>query len=179
MFCPKCATQNIDGASFCRACGANISLVPQALTGQLTEAKSADYSDRFSRRRRKRGEPTLDQGIRSLMMGIGFIVVSVMVDLYSPAGWTWWYWLLIPAFAMLGRGVSEIVRAKQAKGEIKTAQVQPSQLGGGNFGPTLPDRRTAELRPPIPSVTEGTTRHLGAEAPTRHFDAATGEEKLP
>ena len=36
MFCPKCATQNLDGASFCRACGANISLVPQALTGQMT-----------------------------------------------------------------------------------------------------------------------------------------------
>ena len=112
------------------------------------------------------------------MMGFGFIVVSVMVDLYSPAGWTWWYWLLIPAFAMLGRGVSEIVRAKQAKGEIKSPQAHQSQLDG-NFGPTLPDRRTAELRPTIPSVTEGTTRHLGAEAPTRHFDSAIGEEKLP
>ena len=38
MFCPKCATQNLDGASFCRACGANISLVPQALTGQMANA---------------------------------------------------------------------------------------------------------------------------------------------
>jgi len=27
------------------------------------------------------------------------------------------------------------------------------------------------LMPPVPSVTEGTTRHLGVEAPTRHFDA--------
>ena len=34
MFCPKCATQNLDGASFCRSCGANISLIPQALAGQ-------------------------------------------------------------------------------------------------------------------------------------------------
>ena len=24
---------------------------------------------------------------------------------------------------------------------------------------------------PVPSVTEGTTRHLGVEAPTRHLDA--------
>ena len=38
MFCPKCASQNIDGASFCRVCGANISLVPQALSGQLPVA---------------------------------------------------------------------------------------------------------------------------------------------
>ena len=35
MFCPKCATQNLDGASFCRSCGANISLIPQALAGQV------------------------------------------------------------------------------------------------------------------------------------------------
>ena len=178
MFCPKCATQNIDGASFCRACGANISLVPQALAGQLPEAKSEDYSDRFSRRRRKRGEPTLDQGIRSLMMGIGFIVVSVMVDLYSPAGWTWWYWLLIPAFAMLGRGVSEIVRAKQARGELKAANSSPREISGTSFGGSLPDPRTGKLRAPMPSVTEGTTRHLGAEGPTRHFDPVTGEEKV-
>ena len=38
MFCPKCASQNVDGAHFCRACGANISLVPQALTGQFPVA---------------------------------------------------------------------------------------------------------------------------------------------
>ena len=75
--------------------------------------------------------------------------------------------------------MSEIVRAKQAKGEIKPAQVQPSQIGGSDFIQNLPDRRTAELRTPIPSVTEGTTRHLGAEAPTRHFDSVTGEEKVP
>ena len=37
MFCPKCATQNLEGASFCRTCGANISLVPQALTGQMVQ----------------------------------------------------------------------------------------------------------------------------------------------
>ena len=53
MFCPKCATQNIDGASFCRVCGANISLVPQALSGQ--PAVVEDHS-RAGRRMRKRGE---------------------------------------------------------------------------------------------------------------------------
>jgi hypothetical protein len=35
-------------------------------------------------------------------------------------------------------------------------------------GPSAP--RTGELRTPVPSVTEGTTRHLGAEAPTRHLE---------
>ncbi len=48
MFCPKCATQNVDGASFCRSCGANISLIPQALSGQLPTATAGDYRDHDS-----------------------------------------------------------------------------------------------------------------------------------
>jgi hypothetical protein len=173
MFCPKCATQNIDGASFCRSCGANISLVPQALTGQLPVATDDDSGRR--RRRKRRGEPSLDEGIRSLMMGIGFIVVSVMVGLYSPGGWTWWYWLLIPASAMIGKGVSQIVRTQQAKSAL-TAQAQP-RINSVVQPESLRALKTGELVPPVPSVTEGTTRHLGAEARTRHFDSSGSDEK--
>jgi hypothetical protein len=39
--------------------------------------------------------------------------------------------------------------------------------------------QTGQLMNPVASVTEGTTRHLGAEAPTRHFDPVSGEEKMP
>jgi zinc-ribbon domain len=178
MFCPKCATQNVDGASFCRACGANISLVPQALTGQLPSAPESDDSDRDSRRKKRRGRPpSLDEGIRNLMMGIAFIVVSLLIS-RTVFGWTWWYWLLIPASAMIGKGVSELVRAKQARGELKSSQSVQPQLPTVNAMQNFPPRGTNELRPPVPSVTEGTTRHLGAEAPTRHFDSVTGEEKV-
>ncbi len=79
---------------------------------------------------------------------------------------------------MLGRGVSEIVRAKQARGELKPANSSPREISGASLGNSLPDPRTGKLRPPVPSVTEGTTRHLGAEAPARHFDPVTGEEKV-
>src|SRR5713226_7372234 len=96
MFCPKCATQNVDGASFCRSCGANISLIPHALSGQLPTAEPDNDLVRKLRRKRSR-EPRIEEAIRSLMMGIAFIIISVLVGRYSPGGWTWWYWLLIPA----------------------------------------------------------------------------------
>lgn len=35
MYCPKCATENVESARFCRACRANLSLVPRALSGDL------------------------------------------------------------------------------------------------------------------------------------------------
>lgn len=195
MFCPKCATQNVEGASFCRSCGANISLIPHALSGQLPTAKAdddrgddwrSDWRGDWRRHRRNR-PPSMEAGIRNLFGGIVFIVVSILVALYSPGGWTWWYWLLIPASTFIGRGVSDIVRAKKAgnivAGRHDGASLPPvsdfppnTYFPRGQQGETGAPR-TAELMPSVPSVTEGTTRHLGAEAPTQHFDSLEGGEK--
>jgi hypothetical protein len=179
MFCPKCATQNVDGASFCRSCGANISLIPHALSGQLPTARpdddrDHDWRDDWRKRRRNR-PPSIDAGIRSLVGGIAFIVVSILVAMYSPGGWTWWYWLLIPASTFIGRGISELVRAKQA-GAVGAARQSP-QLQSPNPIQIPQPRSTNELMPPAPSVTEGTTRHLGAEARTRTFDSLGSGDK--
>ena len=179
MFCPKCATQNVDGASFCRSCGANISLIPHALSGQLPTAPADDDRDHDwrndLRKRRRNRPPSIDAGIRNLVMGIAFIVVSILVAMYSPGGWTWWYWLLIPASTFIGRGISDIIRARQA-GAFGAAQQSP-QLQAPNPIQIPSPRNTSALMPPVPSVTEGTTRHLGAEAPTQHFDSLEGGEK--
>src|SRR6266852_5849080 len=179
MFCPKCATQNVDGASFCRSCGANISLIPHALSGQLPTAKADDYRDHDwrddLRKRRRNRPPSIDAGIRNLVGGIAFIVVAILAGLYSPGGWTWWYWLLIPASTFIGRGISDIIRAKQA-GALGAAQQSP-QLQAPNPIQIPSPRNTSALMPPAPSVTEGTTRHLGTEAPTQHFDSLEGGDK--
>jgi len=161
MFCPKCAAQNIEGAHFCRACGANLSLIQQALTGQLPVAPVDD----FGRRRRRRGSqtPRLDEGVRALVMGFGFIAVAIALAIYGgPIGASvWWFWMLIPAFAMLGKGIAEIVRANQLKSSAQISYAAPPQ--------NLPASNTNELRPPVSSVTEGTTRHLGVNSETRPF----------
>ena len=199
MFCPKCATQNVDGASFCRSCGANISLVPHALSGRLPTAQADDDLDRGgpfppsmgemmrSGRRRRNRPPTIDAGIRNLTMGIAFVVISILVGLYSLHGGGWWYWLLIPASTFIGRGISDLIRAKQAGAVAAGRQDGASLPPVSDFPPNTyaaPARRvesgaprTAELTPPVPSVTEGTTRHLGAEAPTQHFDSMGSGEK--
>ena len=108
-------------------------------------------------------------------MGIAFVVISILVGLYSPGGWTWWYWLLIPASTFIGRGISDIIRARQA-GAVGAAKQSP-QLQAPNPTQIPSPRNTSALMPPVPSVTEGTTRHLGAEAPTQHFDSLEGGEK--
>ena len=172
MFCPKCAAQNLDGASFCRVCGANISLVPQALTGQLPQALE-DEGSKIGRRARRRGgkrEPSLDHAFKNVFMGMAFLFISVALA-FSRMGYGWWFWMLIPAFSMMGSGVAQYIRLRESK---KQAYL-PNALGQPAIAPprrvdVFPARSTGELVPPPPSVTEGTTRHLGAEAPTRHLD---------
>jgi len=170
MFCPNCAAKNVDGASFCRVCGANISLVPQAISGAVSQRNESDTSDIGERARRRHGrrEPGLEQSMKSLFMGFAFLLVAFALA-YSSKGW--WFWMLIPAFSMMGTGLAQIIRFKEREKQM----LRNNPVGPTAFQPqppvnAFPARATGELVPPPPSVTEGTTRHLGAEAPTRHFE---------
>ena len=164
MFCPKCATQNLDGASFCRTCGANISLVPQALTGQIANAPDEEVDHRKRRRRDREGkEVTLDQAFKNMFMGVAFLLIAIVLS-RLPWGWTWWFWMLLPAFSMMGTGIAQYIRVRERE---KRTSLQAPPVG--RAFPERP-RNPDELMAPAPSVTEGTTRHLGVEAPTRHLD---------
>ena len=179
MYCPKCGTENIEEARFCRGCGADIGLVSQALSGHLPEKRSAGHDleesshGRYGRHQRRQREPRIDKAITNIFTGIGFILVASMVYVFAPAGKIWWFWMLIPAFTMLGGGIAEYVRYKHSRGgelsspegESRPAAVPPARVSA------LPPRNTSEMVPP-PSVTEGTTRHLGvrADAPARRAE---------
>lgn len=180
MFCPKCAAQNLDGASYCRVCGVNISLVPQALTGQLSQAdaEGLSLSDKRALRRDSK-HASLDIAFRNAFMGVAFLIVSIALA-FSPIGRAWWFWMLLPAFSLMGTGVAQYIRLKEEQKRAMTGSV-PVQSFQPAMQPALransfPRSNTGELRPPA-SVTEGTTRHLGAEAPTRHLDASTEPPK--
>jgi hypothetical protein len=77
---------------------------------------------------------------------------------------------LIPASTFIGKGISDLARLKRAKNQTPSQTFAQPQFN--SVRPTeLPVPRTGELMTPVSSVTEGTTRHLGAEAQTRHFDS--------
>jgi hypothetical protein len=130
--------------------------------------------DRDARRRRRRlggREPSLEHAFKNIFMGIAFMIIALALG-FSRMGFGWWFWMLIPAFSLMGSGVAQYMRLKERE--------KQSFLPGTMASPPVPPRRhvdefpaarnTGELVPPPASVTEGTTRHLGAEAPTRHLD---------
>lgn len=172
MFCPKCAAQNLDGASYCRVCGANVSLVPQALTGQLPEVSEGDLTRCEKRQRRRQGKGNIESAVRTAFMGIGFLMVAIALS-FSRMGQDWWFWMMIPAFTMMGTGIAQYMRIKdEERRSMLTGGGQQASIRPAPRVDSIPSRNAGEFMHRPPSVTEGTTRHLGAETPTRHLDAS-------
>jgi hypothetical protein len=169
MFCPKCATQNMDNARFCRACGLDISFVPAAMTGRRQESPAVVDEEEESRPgRRRRGSkrpPTYAKAYENLGVGLAFLIISTVVALAVPSGRFWWFWLLIPTFACFGEGVGQLMHLRRE--QLPPPSLSTPELPASGVAGALPPRSTSEILAPPPSVTEGTTRHLGAEAPNK------------
>jgi hypothetical protein len=175
MFCPKCGTENTETASFCRGCGSNISLVPQALTGTLREPDAEPAEGRrLSRRERRelererkrerksRKPPSLEGAVVPFFGGIGFILVGLAIMLFVPNGHMWGFWMFIPAFFMIGAGLSEYMRWNQRQHTpTLPAYTPPASLPhvAPRAAELQPTRPTSEIYAPG-SVTEGTTKLL-------------------
>jgi hypothetical protein len=155
-------------------------MVSMAVNGQLTQSPpgTPDLSPIDSQKRpRGRKIPTQAEAIKQLFIGLGFVFVTIALA-FSITGTGWWYWMLIPAFSCMGNGISMLLRARELQGSPK----QVYGWGAAPLGPqpqysNLPPRDTGELYQPPPSVTEGTTRHLGVEAPTRHLSNTPGSKE--
>lgn len=162
MFCPKCATQNAEGASFCRGCGANISLVPQAMTGQIaptTDEKDLTAEETCGRTRRPL---TIDHALKNVFLGIAFFIIAIVLS--RTIGQVWWFWMLIPAFSMMGMGIGQFIRVRdRERRELLTPASATRAFAARQTAPPLHAPNTEHLMPPVASVTEGTTRHLSSK----------------
>jgi hypothetical protein len=167
MYCPQCATQNIDGAQFCRSCGVNLGLVAQALTGQLQPPPNAPLTPV-----NEKGQPLSQaNALRHLFMGFSFIAVSLILST-MPFARFWWFWMLIPALGMIGVGGGELLQIREFRNrQAALPPAMPPTPPQGSFPASymppsgLPARNTGEITPQPFSVTEATTRHLAVEPP--------------
>lgn len=147
MFCPVCATQNPDTAHFCRVCGANIALVPEALTGQLAQRPTEEVSEG----RRHGRDATWERAFKNIFSGIAFFLVAIALS--RSIGRGWWFWFLFPAASMFAAGFAQIVRLRRAERREALPRPRVTQVLNERPNPDV-------LMPPAGSVTERTTRHL-------------------
>jgi hypothetical protein len=158
MYCPKCGSQAADTAAFCRSCGANLSLVPQALTGTLDTPR-----ERRNRRGRQRKPKTMGEAIATIFTGFGFIAAAIATLYYAPAGSLWWYWLFIPAFSCIGSGIAMMFELRSAQGAASLPQLPPAS--GANTAEIGRDEPFKLGAPP--SIVEATTRQLDRNRETK------------
>ncbi len=166
MYCPNCAAP-IDGVKFCRSCGSNVSLVPQAMSGQLPQSEASEGElhlgvHHLGRHHRRKKELSVDHAMTELFTGIGFVIAAIAVLIYVPSGVFWWWSFLIPAFAVIGAGVGKYLRWREEQRKQASLNLSANQPVAYQFSaqsPALSAPTTSELVKPS-SVTEHTTRHL-------------------
>ena len=184
MFCPKCGTQNPEHGKFCRSCGTDLATVSNALAGKTnTRTRGFGMIDPIHPAELwdKKGKPvTLENALGKLFMGMAFLIVSIVLAFTGRAS-NWWFWMLIPAFGMLGTGIAHYIQLKNYERRVSGAPLPASSTAAAeperNFAPVsssaLPPTQTDYVAPPAPaesryktgdlvppSVVEATTRHL-------------------
>ena len=168
MYCPKCGVHNLEDAKFCRSCGADIRLVPQALTGHLPEGvfgvdelEELEEKGRKERKYKFKKPPTLEKGLENVFCGIAFLIIFLLGFFYMHGLFMVWVWFIIPALTCVGEGIGQIIRSRSAV---------PALPPSDSFRPALPQTparelpvaETGEIKSPPASVTESTTRNLAA-----------------
>lgn len=160
MFCPKCGQQNPETGKFCRGCGTDLGNVSQALSSAAPPVAVEQ---------RKQKAKGCEAAYSQIFMGAAFIMVALILGA-TGKGSGWWFWMLIPAFIMLGNGVTKFAqfkndrrsqigfasRSNAAVGSAPVASLTPAQPEF--VSPAESRYKTGDLVPP--SVTDSTTRHL-------------------
>jgi hypothetical protein len=162
MFCPKCGTENPETGKFCRSCGTDLGNVSVALSGKLPPP-AVD----------RKGRPISWEGaVTTFFMGIAFMTVSIILGV-TGMGRGWWFWMLIPAFGMIGSSIAKYIQLKkleQSRG-VGYAAVVDRSMNSAPAQQSLPSSQTDYVSPSAesrfktgdlvpPSVTDSTTRHL-------------------
>jgi len=151
MYCPQCASP-IDGVKFCRSCGANVSLIPQALTGRLqADTDESEEWSPYRLRRRSRQQP-VDRFITTFFTGIAFLIATFVISFRVPSGIIWGWAMLIPAFACFGEAFAQYLKYRDQRRQV---QAQISHYNTQRIEPHQP----AEISQPS-SIAEPTTKHL-------------------
>lgn len=149
MYCQQCGAE-VNDSRFCRKCGAPSGTASLAV--QQSPVALPDY----------------EKGFKKFFMGLAFLIIAIF-PIFTHGGF--WWWMLFPAVPLLAAGIGEFMRARHVSrmppARFASLSAEPGQMRAATPVELPRARNTAELVPPAPSVTEGTTRHLDQEKARR------------
>ena len=182
MFCPRCGLANGDEVIFCRGCGLDLVEVRVAIVpGKLEPQRPAGLAERMSERQRVRraGADAItdplaleeksislaSRGLMNVLVAAGLGYITVMVYSRPPVDGIFWMlpllFTIIFASGALGRFVQAATLRSLARRHRESAALpQPCE---DLITPARSLYQTDNLPQPH-SVTDATTKHLGAKA---------------
>jgi len=167
MYCPGCATQNLDDAKFCRVCGTNLASVALALS---------EHNSNLSNRGQKSGRLSTNvrnlrrQGINKLIEGCGLIAGSTLVGaalaiFSNKPDWimVWLIfgaWLAVFGVISIAKGIGNLIEWKYVLRELEEATSARLEMPVAAGFKDVAAPVTSPKLTPITSVTEHTTELL-------------------
>jgi hypothetical protein len=166
MYCPGCSKQSADGAKFCKACGMNLTVVTQALSGSVA------VQDPVRDREYKRNRRQISDGISGGAIGIAILVaagVAYALIPNTPFAYTVTLILALVGLIKLFRNIGNILDAKVGN-RLLDPSLQPRTTGSLNAislpGASAGSRTSDENRrlvPPTARITSpGTLNKSGS-----------------
>jgi len=173
MFCPKCGVDNPDAGKFCRSCGVDLGNVSAVMSGNLPANFTNAGVAQIHHDAKRRNDPNevYADAIKSIISGIGFLIVAIALLTTGVAGGrAWWWAMLFPAFTFLAKGISDYMKyGKMQNSQPALGPVSRNMIDQPRSNVSLPPSQTEFVSPESrfktgdlvpPSVTDGTTKLL-------------------
>jgi hypothetical protein len=160
MYCSKCGSHGGEGVSFCRKCGAGLEGTSLA---RGVESSPPQRTGGLGLRRAHAEDPDemAAGGVGSVIVGDGFFITAVILSAtHTSISSLLWLLLLIPAFYCFGRGLKDVLHARQIRRSRKQGELNTTAK--------------AELPPPRASVADIIRGHTSGEL-LRATKRTTGE----
>jgi zinc-ribbon domain len=177
MYCPRCATQNLEGAKFCRACGTNLETVALALAQQLdpslSDKDAAKKPKAAKNKLEKRREALMKMVRASGLIGASALVGAALALFSNKPDWiiVWMIfagWMACWGVISFVTGIAELVESGFTPLHVQQTAVETvsrtTPLRSGDDQEILPPS-TPRLSVPS-SITEHTTELLNGQHPT-------------
>jgi len=171
LYCPRCGVQASQSDSkFCRACGADLTLVSQAMAGQISWRTHllTRFDNFFLSKREYEDRESAREGGWNLFLGAFLLAISIWSLITAEGGPVFWIVLLLFSLVSLkiGIGNARLYRRylqgnsppeiKPRKNDLTLLKIEESQRG--------PDKLLKQTKPAVqPSVTEKTTELFDSE----------------
>jgi hypothetical protein len=168
VYCPKCATPNVDGSKFCRACGTNLETVALALSDPSAVSKPG----RKKAAKQKNWIEKRREGMKNIAQGTGLVTASALLGVplgvfsHNPDWIIIWLvlvgWLTCWGVVVVVSGLGDLLESRFMRRQVdqKDDESSDPQLPATERPAGFADPVTAPNLTLPPSVTENTTNLL-------------------